>query len=138
MALMDMREIEPLARAAWGLLRPGGRLLLSTVHPAFNSGDLRAGDRADRGRGRARATALRQGLGLRRPYVTKGIAVEGQPVLHYYFHRSLTDVLRPFLAAGFVLEDLDEPVLPPGRVDPDGAAGVFHKVPPVIVLRLRR
>jgi hypothetical protein len=72
------------------------------------------------------------------PSVTRGIAVEGQPVLHWYFHRSLTDVLRPFLAAGFLVEDLDEPLLPPGRVDPDGAAAVFHDVPPVIVLRLRR
>jgi 2-polyprenyl-3-methyl-5-hydroxy-6-metoxy-1,4-benzoquinol methylase len=37
MALMDMREIEPLARAAWGL-RDRGPAPASSVHPAFNSG----------------------------------------------------------------------------------------------------
>lgn len=138
MALMDMREIEPLARAAWTLLRPRGKLLLSSVHPAFNSGSF------------AFVTERREdidGLVQRhfikvsdyaRPYVSRGIAVEGQPVLHWYFHRSLSDLLRPFLAAGFVVEDLDEPVLPPGRVPPESIAAVFHEVPPVIVLRLRR
>jgi ubiquinone/menaquinone biosynthesis C-methylase UbiE len=139
MAIMDMREIEPLARAAWALLRPGGRLLLSTVHPAFNSGTMvLVTERTEDEDGLIRRHYVKVSH-YAKPYVTKGIAVEGQPVLHYYFHRSLTDIVRPFLAAGFVLEDLDEPVLPPGgRVDPDGSAGVFYDVPPVIVLRLRR
>lgn len=139
MAVMDMREIEPLARAAWTLLRPGGRLLLSSVHPSFNSGTfVLVTERSEDQDGLRRRHYVKVS-DYARPYVTKGIAVEGQPVLHYYFHRSLTDVLRPFLAAGFVLEDFDEPVLPPGgRVDPDGAAGVFYHVPPVIILRLRR
>jgi 2-polyprenyl-3-methyl-5-hydroxy-6-metoxy-1,4-benzoquinol methylase len=138
MALMDMREIEPLARGAWALLRPDGRLLLSSVHPAFNSGTfVLVTERSEDADGLIRRHYVKVS-NYAQPYATRGVAVEGQPVLHWYFHRSLTDLLRPFLSAGFVVEDLDEPVLPPGRVDPDGPAGVFHDVPPVVVVRLRR
>ena len=138
MALMDMREIEPLARAAWTLLRPGGRLLLSSVHPAFNSGSFAlVTERREADDGLVQQHFVKVSA-YAQPHVTRGIAVEGQPVLHWYFHRSLTDLLRPFLAAGFVLEDLDEPVLPPGHVPPEALSSVFHEVPPVIVLRLRR
>ncbi len=39
MAIMDMSSIEPMASAVARLMRPGGRFLLSTLHPAFNSGE---------------------------------------------------------------------------------------------------
>ena len=39
MAIMDMTSIEPMASAAARLLKPGGRFVLSTLHPAFNSGE---------------------------------------------------------------------------------------------------
>ena len=40
MAIMDMTAIEPLAAALTSLVRVGGRLVVSTLHPAFNSGDI--------------------------------------------------------------------------------------------------
>jgi ubiquinone/menaquinone biosynthesis C-methylase UbiE len=41
MAIMDMESIEPMIRAAALLLKPAGRFIFSTLHPAFNSGDVR-------------------------------------------------------------------------------------------------
>jgi SAM-dependent methyltransferase len=41
MAVMDMESIEPMVAAASRLLRPGGRFVLSILHPAFNSGNVR-------------------------------------------------------------------------------------------------
>jgi len=138
MALMDMQRIEPMARAAWMLLRPGGRLLISSVHPAFNSGVVTHVTEVTDGDDGLQRTHFVKVSAYHRQYSTKGIAVEGQPLTQWYFHRSLTDLLRPFLAAGFVLEDLDEPVLPPDAPRPESGAAVFLEVPPVIVLRLRR
>ena len=40
MAIMDMETIEPMVAAASRLLRPFGRFVFSTLHPAFNSGDV--------------------------------------------------------------------------------------------------
>src|SRR5262249_46874743 len=82
---MAMQEIEPLARAAAALLRPGGRLLLSTVHPAFNSGHvIRVLEQHDDDTGLVRKHSLRIS-GYRTPIVAKGIAVEGQPATQWYF-----------------------------------------------------
>ncbi len=39
MAIMDMSSIEPMASAVARLMRPGARFVLSTLHPAFNSGE---------------------------------------------------------------------------------------------------
>src|SRR4029450_7707564 len=39
----------------------------------------------------------------------EGVALEGQPVIQWYFHGSLSDLLRPFLRNGFVFDALEEP-----------------------------
>jgi 2-polyprenyl-3-methyl-5-hydroxy-6-metoxy-1,4-benzoquinol methylase len=41
MAIMDMESIEPMVAASAGLLTPAGRFVFSTLHPAFNSGNVR-------------------------------------------------------------------------------------------------
>jgi hypothetical protein len=41
MAIMDMETIEPMVAAASRLLKLRGRFVFSTLHPAFNSGDVR-------------------------------------------------------------------------------------------------
>src|SRR5262245_46038018 len=40
MAVMDMTDLAPMARAVHDLVRSGGRFVVSTLHPAFNSGDV--------------------------------------------------------------------------------------------------
>src|SRR5260221_7033293 len=138
MAVMDMREIQPMARAAATLLRAGGRIVLSTVHPAFNnSSATRVLEQKDDERGVVRTYAVKV-TGYNRPSTAQGVALEGQPVTHWYFDRSLSDLLRPFFAAGFALTAMEEPVLPPERVQPGKPEAVFGEVPPVLVAELRR
>src|SRR5690349_9356232 len=138
MAVMDMQEIELLARASAALLRPGGRLMLSTVHPAFNSGHVtRVLEQSDDDTGVVRKHSLRIS-GYRTPIVGKGVAVEGQPATQWYFDRSLADLLRPFLANGLLVDALEEPVLPPEMLRPDKPEAVFADLPPVLIVRLRR
>ena len=47
MAIMDMESIEPMVSATARLLNPDGRFVFSTLHPAFNSGDVRPGVELD-------------------------------------------------------------------------------------------
>jgi len=137
MAVMDMQEIEPLARGAATLLRPGGRLLLSTVHPAFNSGHVtRVLEQHDGDTGVVREHSLKI-TGYRTPIRGKGVAVEGQPALQWYFDRALSDLLRPFLENGLVVDALEEPVLPPEMIRPDKPEAVFADLPPVLIVRFR-
>lgn len=63
----------------------------------------------------------------------------GQPEPQPFFDRSLSDLLRPFLAAGLVLDALEEPVFPPEAP----AARPFawenlREIPPLLAARLRR
>jgi SAM-dependent methyltransferase len=52
MAIMDMESIEPMVAAAARLLGPNGRFVFSTLHPSFNSGDVRPMVRARSGQRR--------------------------------------------------------------------------------------
>ena len=141
MALMDMAEVAPLARAAATRLRIGGRLVFSVLHPAF--GNSRTAFYAER---REEGTEMVTEYGIKVPAYLDipprlGLGIAGQPVEHVYFHRPLQALLEPFFAAGFALDGLREPAFAaPGGVD--GAlrysGGVAGQIPPILVARLRR
>jgi SAM-dependent methyltransferase len=128
MAVMDMRELEPMARAVHTLLRTGGRFVIATLHPAFNSGDVVfVTDEAMDGGGVVRTHSIKRSTYIR-PSTDQGTALEDQPFPHWYFHRSLQDILEVFFAAGWVVDGLAEPVL-------DGEASPFTEIPGVLVVR---
>ncbi len=137
MALMDMAEIEPLIAASAKLLKAGGDFVFSMCHPCFNSGLIKQGmERHDIG-GELVEEYFVRAFRYSRPITTKGLAMLGQPVPQYYFHRPLTDLLRPFFAAGFALDGLLEPAFG----DKAGGHKVFHmvyqEIPPALVARMR-
>jgi ubiquinone/menaquinone biosynthesis C-methylase UbiE len=136
MAIMDMESIEPMAAASARLLKDTGRFVFSTLHPSFNSGDVRPTVELDlEGRG-AEVYSVKVSS-YSRPSRRKGVAFHDQPVEQWYFHRPLWMILDSFFEHGFVLDGLEEPLVP----DPDwktGAAShVFTQVPGVLVARLR-
>lgn len=133
MAVMDMIDLHPMAREVHRLVRPGGRFVLSTLHPAFNSGEAtQLTEVSDDERGVTRRYSVKVTRYTdERPM--RGVAVEGQPVLQWYFHRTLSTILSVFFAAGWVLDGFDEPVL--SSVEDDG---VFAEIPGVLVIRFRR
>jgi SAM-dependent methyltransferase len=130
MAIMDMRDIEPMARATIELVRPGGRFVVSAVHPAFNSGHaMRVTEESAEDSGVRRTYWIKTSR-YHTPFAAKGVALEGQPTTQWYFHRPVDLILEPFFTNGWVVDALREPVLPSNRF--------FADVPGIFVVRFRR
>lgn len=131
MAIMDMIDIEPMARAVHTLVRAGGRFVVSTLHPAFNSGDIvRVTDEEPDSRGITRTHSVKRSTYIR-PSTDKGVALEDQPSMQWYFHRPLQDILAAFFEAGWVVDGLVEPVL-------EGSSTPFAEIPGVLVVRFAK
>ncbi len=136
-AIMDMADIEPMASALPALLAPGGRLVFSTMHPAFNSNDAtRVIEQAEDDSGVVRTYSVKVS-GYATPSAAKGVAIEGQPVAHWYFHRSIADLLRPFFMSGLVLDGVEEPLIDPEGIRPGSMSMIFTEIPLVLVARMR-
>jgi 2-polyprenyl-3-methyl-5-hydroxy-6-metoxy-1,4-benzoquinol methylase len=141
MALMDIADIEPLMRALSRILRPGGALVFTVLHPCFNNPaavQMAEVEYLDEGAVTKYSVKVSRYLS---PYEQLGLAMTGQPVPHPYFHRSLESLLAPALRAGLVLDALEERAFPPdhvGRNVPVCWDGRFSEIPPVLVARLRR
>jgi 2-polyprenyl-3-methyl-5-hydroxy-6-metoxy-1,4-benzoquinol methylase len=139
MALMDMAEIRPLLAGLARLLRPQGRFVFSVVHPCFNNpSTIFSGELEDRD-GSLVTTCSIKIVRYLTPYTRAGVAMEGQPVAHPYFHRPLRVLLGACFEAGFVLDGLEECAFPP-----DEASGKpllswrrFDEIPPILVGRVR-
>ncbi len=139
MALMDMPDIEPLAKAIPALIGSGGKFVFSVTHPCFNTSDMRKVASESMEGGTARVT---YGVEVRR-YLTqrseKGMAFAGQPEPQLYFERPISSLLGVFLRHGMVLNAFEEPAF---SNTAKGAAGDwfnwqnFKDIPPVIVVCL--
>jgi 2-polyprenyl-3-methyl-5-hydroxy-6-metoxy-1,4-benzoquinol methylase len=130
MAIMDMLDIKPLAKAAIELVRPGGRFVVSVLHPAFNSGHaMRVTEESADDSGVLRTYWVKTSR-YHTPFAAKGVALEGQPTSQWYFHRSLEMILEPFFANGWIVDAMREPVL--------ASSLFFSDVPGILVVRFRR
>lgn len=138
MALMDMSDVGPLARALPELLRPGGRFVFAVTHPCFNTTGLR---RMREETDEAGTLVERAGVFVYRyatPTQARGLAMIGQPQPQWYFDRPLHALLRPFFEVGLALDGLEEPQFPP-TVEPTRAMSTiaFPEIPPVLAGRMR-
>lgn len=140
MAIMDMPEIKPLLSAARRLLKPRGPFVFSVLHPCFSyNGVIRLSEEVVEGNRVVTRHFLKLPSSYIAPATTKGIAISGQPELQYYFDRPLSLLLSTCFEAGFVVDGLEEPVIPPEGVDArDAPSDPFQQIPPVLVVRLRR
>lgn len=136
MAIMDMEAIDPMVAAAARLLKPSGRFVFSTLHPAFNSGKARPTVEIDPEGSTAEVYSVKVSS-YAQPATGKGVAIVGQPVEQWYFHRPLSKILEPFFAHGFALDALDEPLVDPDQGTPGTPKYVYTQVPGVLVGRMR-
>ncbi len=120
MVLMDVPEIEPLFKALQHLLVPNGCFVFSVCHPCFHS------EQVEHTQGGILVRTYHQ------PQTSKGVAINKQPELQYYFHRSVTDYLRLAFQYGFVVDGYEEPVFE------EAHGGIFTKVPPALIVRVRK
>ncbi len=120
MVLMDIPAIEPMFKALTKLLKPKGCFVFSINHPCFHS---------------AENSELKEDSINMKNYVQnetyKGEAINGQPSMQFYFHRTISDYIKTAVKFGFVLDGMEEPVFEEYKVK------VFEKVPPVIIMRFR-
>ena len=138
MAIMDMASVGPLAQALTRLLKPGGRLVFSVMHPCFNSPAIKmSAEVEDKEGDLVEDFSIKVGR-YATPYTARGLAMVGQPEAQHYFHRSITTLYGVFFAAGFVLDGVDEPCFSqPGSGSTAVSWANFTDVPPVLVSRMR-
>jgi 2-polyprenyl-3-methyl-5-hydroxy-6-metoxy-1,4-benzoquinol methylase len=140
MVLMDLADMRPLMRMLPSLLRPDGRFVFSLLHPCFNNpGIVQVGELENRGEEMVSTYSVKVSRYLT-PYAQPGVAMQGQPVPHLYFHRPLSQLLGEGFNAGLVLDALEEPGFPPsnaGGSTPLSWNGHFTEIPPVLVGRMR-
>lgn len=138
MAIMDMASVGPLAQALTRLLRLGGRLVFSVMHPCFNSPAIKMSAEVEDKEGNlVEDFSIKVGR-YATPYTAKGLAMVGQPEAQHYFHRSITTLYSVFFAAGFVLDGVDEPCFSqPGSGSTMVSWANFTDIPPVLVSRMR-
>lgn len=140
MAIMDMIEVQPLYIAASALLKPGGRFVFTIMHPCFNNpgGDSLTAEVEDIDGEMTTTYAIRVKR-YRSTGAYRGLAILGQPEKQWYFHRTLSALLNPALAAGLVIDGIEEAYLP---VDTEPGTQLswrnFLDFPPVLGIRLRK
>jgi ubiquinone/menaquinone biosynthesis C-methylase UbiE len=138
MALMDIRDIDPLARALPRLLAPDGRFVLSVVHPSFNNlSSVPTIERRADGTGFVDEHSVKVSS-YAHPRSGTGVGIIGQPREQWYFDRSLSDLLRPFLGQGLVLDALEEPVFDDETAIRYEERDLWREIPPILAARLRR
>ncbi len=138
MALMDMPVITPLYRAVRRLLKPEGRFVFASSHPAFASNNpIFHIEQEDRGGQLIVTKAFKLVAYLEIPPV-KAMGARNEPTPHYYYHRPLSQLLGEAFAAGLVLDALEEPAI---EAEPNPARMLswdsFPQFPPVMAGRLR-
>lgn len=139
MALMDMPAIGPLFAAASQLLKPAGRFVFATMHPAFNSNNpVFLHEKEDRDGLVSEHFSVKLRHYLDMPPV-KGSGAPGEPTPHYYCHRPLGELLGTAFAAGFVLDALLEPAYEAEAKGSSSNLGWsrFRQFPPILSGRLR-
>jgi hypothetical protein len=129
MAIMDMAEIEPMVAASSRLLKRGGRFVFSELHPAFNGAAARIVEQSENERRVVRTYSIKVSSYIH-PSTGLGVAIEGQPVVQWYFHCPISELFGVWFRHGFVLDGIEEPVLAQKDVRPGSTAGVFVEVPP--------
>jgi|CXWL01.1.fsa_nt_gi 2-polyprenyl-3-methyl-5-hydroxy-6-metoxy-1,4-benzoquinol methylase len=136
MAIHDIATLDPMMRAVNRLLEPGGRFVFSVMHPCFNASIL-VENADDDGEVSTRYSLKIRGYLDHAPELGPGIL--GQPEPHWYFPRTMAELLAPAFAAGLVLDGLEEPAFHPGMEEPERPFSWknYPSIPPVLVVRLR-
>ena len=139
MGLMDMAEIDPLLRALTRLIKPEGCFVFSVLHPAFNvSGGTTAALEQEERDGRMTEIRYLKVYKYLHVPATLGAGMPDEPAPHYYFHRTLSNLLGACFSAGFVLDGLEEPSFSPeDKSGPALSWARFTEIPPVLVGRVR-
>jgi ubiquinone/menaquinone biosynthesis C-methylase UbiE len=125
MAVMGFPQIEPLFRAVYEMLKPGGVFVFSVMHPCFQTPGI---DFTEDGNGI-----------ITRNYIewaqTCDQVLSTSDKCTYHWHRPLSELLRAAFSSGFVMDSIEEPIYDKGERTHHA---VWENVPLAIVVRLRK
>jgi len=138
MSLMDIVDINPLFERLPRMMKPEGRFVFTIMHPCFNNVEAvkvaELDEQVDPPRVRH---AIRVSGYLDIP-PQKGPGIAGQPEMHYYFHRPLSEILNLAFDHGMVMDGIMEPAFTePASNDHRLAWSNLPGIPPVLAARLR-
>lgn len=132
MMLMDCEDFDGTIKAAARVLKPGGKLLASVLHPCFDGNH-------DTGIGR-------QGVGIDRqvvvmnyfePKTWEAPLWRGKtPVI--WRHRTMQDYVKTFVKNGFSIVDLDEPRATDEQAQRSVAIAWLQKIPLYLFWELKK
>jgi 2-polyprenyl-3-methyl-5-hydroxy-6-metoxy-1,4-benzoquinol methylase len=135
MAVMDISDIQPLFKAVYELLKPGGIFVFSGIHPCFQTPGMKKLVETD---DYCRNVKVRMGITAyeyinSRYHEVVAFANDEKPIIHY--HRPLNELFKICFNAGFVLDGLEEPVF---KKDEYRIKFDWYDIPPAIIIRLRK
>jgi hypothetical protein len=113
--------------------------VFSITHPCFHSAEVRRF--AEAGEDSEGRHVTRTGIAVSAylsPSARKTEGIVGQPEPQWFFHRPLSVLLGSGFAAGFCVDGLEEPRLPPGDGKPGLRWNQMTDIPPIMVVRMRR
>ena len=139
MALMDMPVIAPMYRAVRRLLKPGGRFVFATSHPAFNSNNPVFQAEMEDVEGELVLRNYLKISAYEHIPPARAMGARNEPASHYYYHRPLHQLLGEAFAAGLVLDGLEEPVFDSDGIDDQRPLSWYSypQIPPVLAGRFR-
>ena len=132
MMLMDCEDFDGTLAEAYRVLKKGGQLFASVLHPCFDGNH-------DTGIGR-------QGTGIDREVVVKNYfepktweaLLWGGTVPTIWRHRTLEDYVKAFLRAGFTITDLNEPAATDEQAQVSVAIAWLQKIPLYLYWELKK
>ncbi|KAK8087139.1 hypothetical protein PG994_002113 [Apiospora phragmitis] len=143
MAIMDIADLKPLAKALPKLLKPDGAFVATMLHPVFfTSGFTRSIELKDRNSldkpEITRAKVIREYLDVPPSHA---VAQWGQPTLQKVtFHRPIHELFTTFFREGLVMDAIEEPAFTEAdRVEERIESHAnFTQLPALLAFRLRR
>ena len=138
MAIMDIVDINPLFEFVPRMMKPEGRFVFTVMHPCFNHAESVFAAELDE---EVDPPTLRPWLRVSN-YLNipprKGLGIKGQPEMHFYFHRPLSEILNLAFDHGMVMDGVMEPAFPENdEADQRLSWASYPTIPPVLAARLR-